>query len=229
MPSSTNAVALVTGARCGIGRAIADALTVDGYRAVRVSRHIEESTSSDGISLRCDVTNREEVHRAVALAMDHFGRIDVLVNSAGRSNLARIEELEPLVIEELLAVNLLGAVHCAQEVLPVMRDLGGGAIINIGSLRGKSCAPGKAAYSISKFAMRAFSLTLEREMAEEGIRVTLINPGFAQTELIHHRIGEECLRPEDLTQPEDIANAVRFALQLSPGAALSELDIGRIW
>jgi len=225
----TAPVAIVTGARIGIGRAVAERLSSEGFRVAMFSRVIDEHQDESRLCLRCDVTDPGSVAQAVEAVESEYGRIDVLVNCAGRSHLGLLDEVQLRDMRDLFDANVLGTLSMMKAVVPYMRRQGSGYVINIGSIRGMQGARGKAAYCSSKFAVRGLSLTLAVELAEEGVRVTVINPGYVETALIHRRIEEEHLKSEDLTQPEDIARAVMFLLSLSPGAQVDELTIGRIW
>lgn len=224
-----NKVALVTGASGGIGLAVSEELHRQGYHLSLLDKNMVPADSERTLAQNCDVTKLEEVKRAVSNTLERFGRIDVLVNCAGRSHLGTIDALTLEDLEKVYDVNARGTFNVSKAVLPIMREQKSGYIINIGSLRGISCAHGKAAYSMSKFAVRGFSKTLGIEAEKDGIKVTVINPGFVQTSLVKHRIEEENLEPSDLTQPQDIAKAVAWLLDLSPGANVEELNIGKVW
>jgi len=224
-----NKVALITGASGGIGLAISEGLYQRGYNLSLLSRNISIKDADRVLAQRCDVTKPDEVARAVSNTINKFGRVDVLVNSAGRSHLGTIDELTLEDFDKLYEVNVKGTINVSKAALPYMKKQKAGYIINIGSLRGLECAHGKAAYSMSKFAVRGFSKTLGIEAREYGIKVTVINPGFVQTSLIRHRMEDENLKPSDLTQPEDITKTVAYLLDLSPGAYIEELNIGRLW
>ncbi len=206
-------VAIVTGASKGIGKAIADELKTHEYVVHGVNR------------ANCDVTDNDAILRFVA----DIPRIDVLVNCAGVSHLGAIENLTEKDIESVYQANVLGTIRFCKAVLPIMKKQGSGYIINIGSLRGVVCSPGKAAYSMSKFAVRAFSNTLGLEVREHGIKVTCINPGFVYTELIRHRVAKEKLRPTDVVQSIDIAKTIIYLLSLSKGVYIPEVNIGEVW
>lgn len=205
--------AIVTGGNRGIGQAVADRLAADGWEVHRISRAV------------CDLTDPA----AIAAWMRKIDRVDVLVNCAGRSHLGRIEELSEPDLQAVYEVNVLGTMRMCQAVLPLMKKQRGGYIINLGSLRGIETCPGKAAYSMSKFAVRAFSNTLGLELQSHKIKVTCINPGFVYTELIKHRIAEEKLKPADILVPEDIAETVCYLLRLSKGAWMPEINLGEVW
>ena len=230
-------VALITGASRGIGRAIGVGLLAKGYNLSMLSTSIEVKDSDKLLAQKCDVTRKTDVESAVANTWDKFGRIDVLVNSAGRSHRGKIEELAMEDLEKVYDVNVRGTVNASKAVLTFMKKQNSGYIINIGSLRAIECGSGKAAYCMSKSAVRAFTKTLKKEVEDYGIKVTVINPGFVNTDIY----GEKSLRPYiqsgnggdlkvvPVTEPEDIAKSVLYLLGLSPGAYVEELNIGRLF
>jgi NADP-dependent 3-hydroxy acid dehydrogenase YdfG len=222
-------VAVITGAAGGIGSAVAVRLFAEGYSLGLIDVDMPPGGSDRRLCLRCDVTKCEEVRNAIQEVLARFGKIDVLVNCAGRSHLGTIDQLTLDDLDQVYSVNVRGTFNVTKAVLPHMRERRSGYIINMGSMRGLECSAGKAAYCVSKFAVRAFSKVLGLEAREHGVKVTVINPGFVQTPLIRHRVEEEGLRPADLTQPEDIARTVVYLLGLSPGASVDELALGRLW
>ncbi len=205
--------AIVTGANGGIGKAVVIELEHHGYSVHQVNRAI------------CDVTNKSAIDRFVS----GLSRVDLLVNCAGLSHLGEIESLTEEELQTRYEVNVLGTVRFCKAVLPLMKKQQEGYIVNIGSLRGVECCPGKAAYSMSKFAVRAFSNTLGLEVRKYGVKVTCINPGFVYTDLIKFRISEEGLKPVDIVQPSDIAKTIIYLTTLSKGAYVPELNIGEVW
>jgi len=224
-----NRVAMVTGGNGGIGRVVSEELIKNGYKVSLLDLEILLNDSETLLAQKCDITMTDEVGKATARTLEKFGRIDVLVNAAGKSHLGTIDKLELEDLDRIYDVNVKGTFNVSKAVLPIMREQKSGHIINIGSLRGIECAKAKAAYSMSKSAVIAFSKTLRKEVEEFGIKVTVINPGFVQTNLIRHRIEDENLKPSDLTQPSDIANTILYLLDLSPGACVEQLNIGRLW
>lgn len=205
--------AIVTGASGGIGEAVVRELEQHNYIVHPVNRSI------------CDVGDKGAIDRFVS----KISRVDLLVNCAGLSHLGEIESINEEDLQTRYEVNVLGTLRFCKAVLPLMKKQQGGYIINIGSLRGIECCPGKAVYSMSKFAVRAFSNTLGLEVRKYGIKVTCINPGFVYTDLIKFRIKEEGLKPTDIVQPSDIAKTILYLTELSKGAYISELNIGEVW
>ncbi len=205
--------AIVTGASGGIGKKIVDELRYNGWSVYEVN------------SKNCDVRSTSEIEQYVS----KISKIDLLVNCAGISHLGYIETLSTDDIKKVYDINVLGTINFCQAVLPKMKNKKYGYIINMGSLRGIECCRGKAAYSMSKFAVRAFSLTLGLEVKKFGIKVTCINPGFVYTDLIKHRIIQEKLNQSDILQPSDIAKTVIYLLSLSRGTIIPEINLGEVW
>ncbi len=204
--------AVVTGASRGIGKAVADALEDEGYRVHRVSTAV------------LDVADKG----AVDAFMGELEELDVLVNCAGIGHFDRIEDLDTADLQRVYDVNVMGTVHFCKAAIPLMRRKGG-LIVNIGSLRAIHCSAGRAPYTMSKFAVRAFSKTLGMELKDQGIKVSCINPGYVYTDMISQRIEREGLRPQDILVPEDIAKTVLMLTALSPGAIVEEVNMGEIW
>ncbi|MGV8108423.1 SDR family oxidoreductase [Methanospirillum sp.] len=206
-------IAIVTGASGGIGKSVSDGLKLNDYTVHDVSRK------------NCDVTDSRQVYEYVK----KIPHVDVLVNCAGISHLGHVDNISEEDVLSLFDVNVLGVIRFCKAVLPVMKKQGKGYIINIGSLRGIEYCPGKSVYSLSKAAVRAFSITLGKEVQPYGIKVTVINPGFVHTPLIKHRIEEENLKEGDILSPLDIQKTVLYLLSLSEGAYVPELNLGEVW
>lgn len=173
-------VALVTGASSGIGRSCAVLLAQNGYGVYGASRS-SNSTDAGVIPLRMDVTVDESVREACGSLLEREGRLDVLVNSAGRGVAGALEDTSPAEARELLEANLLGVLRVCRAVLPVMRRQGSGCIVNIGSIGGLVAIPYQGVYSASKFALEGLTECLRMEVKRFGIRVVLIEPGDHRT------------------------------------------------
>ena len=182
-------VVVVTGASMGIGEAIAKVFADAGASVVLLSRdagrgdaarlrvgHIDRT-----LALACDVRHREEIDRAMGLTLHHFQRIDIWVNNAGHGLLDSVAQMEMAACREMFDTNFFGAVMGMQAVVPVMRQQGGGTIINISSVAGHIPLPFHAAYSATKFAMNAIGKAAGVELQKDGIHVLTVCPGYVQT------------------------------------------------
>ena len=184
---------MITGASSGIGRDLATTFARMGAKVVLVARRqavlddlARDLTEAGGevLVLAADVTRRADVRDAVDRALAHFGRIDVLVNSAGIAIPDRVETMPPADLERMLAVNLMGTLHTMQAVLPSMRAAGAGSIVNIASLAGRRGMPPLGAYSATKFAVVGLTEALRVELFGSGIRLSLVMPGVIDTPMV---------------------------------------------
>jgi NAD(P)-dependent dehydrogenase (short-subunit alcohol dehydrogenase family) len=181
----------ITGAGSGIGAETARAALGAGDRVVATGRNLDKMSNalrgvaSDRLAVvQLDVADAIQAKAAVDKAVEAFGRIDVLVNNAGYSLLGNFEELTTAEIDGLISTNLYGVVHVMRAVIPIMRKQRSGQIINVSSLAGiigfKHCG----AYSAAKFAVEGLSQSVAQEVAQFGIRVTAVAPGFFRTDLL---------------------------------------------
>ncbi len=176
-------VVLITGCSTGIGRDLAQRLTRSGDTVVATARKVETLENVQAaLKLPLDVTQPESIHQAVASTLQHFGRIDVLVNNAGYAVRGAVEETPIEQVEQMFEVNMFGAMRVIQAVAPQMRQQKAGRIINISSVVGKLVTPANGTYSASKFALEALSDALRLELAPFGIQVVLIEPGSIKTQ-----------------------------------------------
>jgi short-subunit dehydrogenase len=186
-------VILITGASAGIGAGLAKFLA-DRYLGIRLVlaarnveklAHVAELCSKAGAEVLIVPTDMAQVEQVQALAkkaLDRFGRVDILVNNAGYGQMGPIELIPPDAVQRQLQVNVLGAIALIQALIPIMRDQGGGRIINVSSLAGKIAFPFGGLYSASKCALEAVSDSLRRELTPFNIRVSVIEPGPVSTE-----------------------------------------------
>ncbi|MEI9402688.1 oxidoreductase [Mesorhizobium argentiipisi] len=182
--SARDKVALITGASGGIGMAAGVALIRAGYRVFGTSRKAAPNEVRQSIHmLRCDVTNDESVRQVVKEVMALAGRIDVLVNNAGRSLIGGAEESSLAQAQSLFDINVFGIVRMTNEVLPIMRSQGSGRIINISSVAGFLPGPYTALYNATKHAVEGYSEALDHELRTLGIHVSLVEPAFTRTAL----------------------------------------------
>ncbi|HEY7099609.1 MAG TPA: SDR family NAD(P)-dependent oxidoreductase [Terriglobales bacterium] len=182
-------VVVITGASMGIGEAIARVFADSGASVVLLSRdaaRAEEARLRVGhaertLALACDVRNREEIDRVLALTLHHFKRVDVWVNNAGRGLLDSVSGLDMAACRETFDTNLFGAIASMQAVVPIMKQQGSGAIINVSSVAGHIPLPFHAVYSATKFAMNAFGKAARIELKDSGINVMTVCPGYVRT------------------------------------------------
>jgi uncharacterized protein len=178
-------VVLITGGSQGLGRAIAEAFGAAGCRLVIVGSRSETAETAraalaamgfDVLGLAADLRRQADVDLLFTQAIDHFGRLDVLVNCAGRSMRGQILETRPEQFEDLMALNFTALARCTQAAAPHLLKTGG-HVVNIGSLASKSAAPWTGAYGATKFAVAAYTQQLRLETRPQGLHVLLVCPG----------------------------------------------------
>lgn len=212
---------VVTGASMGIGEAIAKIFADHGASVVLLSRdagRAEAARSRIGnadrtLALSCDVRHREEIDRVIGLTMHHFNRIDVWVNNAGHGILDSVANVDMAACRETFETNFFGALEAMQAVIPVMKQQGSGAIINISSVAGHIPVPFHAVYSATKFALNAIGKAARIELKTSGIHVLTVCPGRVRNEFRANAIkGREVqqVRPKSVCgiSPERVARAV---------------------
>lgn len=183
-------VIVITGASAGIGAALARVVAARGAKPVLLARRKAEL---EAVAARCgaealviptDVTLRSEVERAVAQALERFGKLDVWVNNAGRGISRPVSELTDADLDEMILVNVKSALYGMQAVLPAFKAAGRGHIINVSSMLGRvPFAPIRSAYSASKHALNSLTANLRMELRElPGIHVSSVHPGVVATE-----------------------------------------------
>lgn len=175
-------VVLITGCSSGIGRELAEKLSKNGYTVVATARCLNDIENLNvALKLPLDVTNNESIVGAVNKAIQHFGKIDVLINNAGYAFRSTVEEISDENIEHMFNVNVYGIIRMIRAVVPYMREKRSGKIINISSIAGKMVLPVSGAYCASKFATEALSDALRLELSAFGISVIIVEPGNIQT------------------------------------------------
>lgn len=185
--------AIVTGASSGIGLAIAKELAGEGANVVLAARRIEklqdleneinQSESAKALAIQTDVTNTEDVRQLIQKAQETFGQVDILVNNAGQMLASTIRSGEVEEWDRMIDVNIKGVLYGINAALPSMLEQMSGHIINIASVSGLEVTKMSTVYSATKFAVRAISAGLEKELARTGVRVTNISPGMVDTPL----------------------------------------------
>jgi NAD(P)-dependent dehydrogenase (short-subunit alcohol dehydrogenase family) len=219
--------ALVTGGSSGIGLAIARMLRDEGFDLTLVSRRperIEAAAEELGATaIAADVAEADECARIVAEHQERFGRLDVLVNSAGIGIGGRVEDLEPKHHDLQLAVNLRGLFLVTQAAIPLLRE-SKGWVINLASIAGTLPTPGLATYGATKAAVIALTRSLNDELDADGVRAIALCPGFVDTPMAQW----SGIEPDDMIRPEDCAEVVRMCLRLSPKARIPQVVIERM-
>ena len=179
---------LITGASSGIGRVTADLMARSGWNVAATARDVVPLTVLETMpnvaALPLDVTREASIAAAVAATVERFGAIDVLVNNAGYGVFGPLEGTAPEEIERQFRTNLLGAIALIRHVMPVMRAQGGGTIVNVSSIGGRTAAPFASLYHASKFALEGFSESFRYEAALHGVRVKLVEPGHFKTNFL---------------------------------------------
>ena len=186
----TGKVVVVTGASMGIGEAIAKIFADGGASIVLLSRdaaRVEAARERVGhpertLAISCDVRHREEIDRVIALTVHHCQRIDAWVNNAGHGLMDTVAGMGMPACHDMFETNFFGAVSAMQAVIPIMRQQGGGTIINISSVAGHIPLPFHAAYSATKFALNAIGKAAGIELKNDGIRVLTVCPGYVSTD-----------------------------------------------
>jgi NADP-dependent 3-hydroxy acid dehydrogenase YdfG len=232
-------VVAVTGASSGIGKATARACAKSGASVALAARRVDRIDAlaaeivADGgqaIAVETDVTDEAQCQRFVEQTTEAFGRLDALVNSAGVMTLGEAEGGNTDDWRQTIGVNVFGVLYCIHAALPVMHRQGGGDIVNLSAIGGRSALPGVGIYCLTKFGIGAFSESLRQEVAPLGIRVTLIEPGFVQSTEIFGE-NSQALQDEMRTrlnvahplEPNDVADAVVYALSRPAHVAVNEL------
>lgn len=187
-------VFIVTGASSGIGLATARALAARGGQVALLARSTQALqelalTLPGSLAVTGDMTDFDGVRRAVADIHRHYGRIDGLINNAGRSYAASVEEVDPVLFDEIFHLNVLGPIVAMQSVIPILRRQGGGSIVNINSGTAFMTVPQYAVYSSSKRALLGFSLTARAELVGDGIVVGEVYPFITATNFGRNRMG----------------------------------------
>jgi NAD(P)-dependent dehydrogenase (short-subunit alcohol dehydrogenase family) len=185
----------VTGASSGFGRAIVDSALAQGDRVVATARRLDslsDIADDDRVAaVALDVTDAAQREAAITEALHRFGRIDVLVNNAGRTQVGAVEETTDEELRDLFELHFFAPAALTRAVLGPMRDQGGGTIVQMSSVGGQTTAPGFSAYSATKFALEGLTETLRDEVAEFGIRTIIVEPGAFRTGLFRPEAAYE--------------------------------------
>jgi NADP-dependent 3-hydroxy acid dehydrogenase YdfG len=226
-------VAVITGASSGIGAATARALAGHGYNLALLARRVDRiealaaELGDSAIAIAADVTDRDSLVRAANRVQAELGGADMLVNNAGVMLLAPFSSEQRHEIRQMVEVNLLGAMTATEVFLDQLRN-GGGDLINISSVAGRTARAGNAGYAATKWGMNGWSEALRQEL-QPDIRVTLIEPGAVATELTDHithpdaKQGAEQLYAQLAITAEDVADVIAFAVTRPRRMTLNEI------
>jgi NADP-dependent 3-hydroxy acid dehydrogenase YdfG len=232
--------ALITGASSGIGEATAIALAGEGAavalaarRAERLDALAERISAAGGtaLAIETDITDEDQCRALVEKTVADLGGLQILVNNAGVMLLGLVQGADTSEWRRMIDVNLLGLLYCTHAALPVMRDGGGGHIVNVSSVAGRTAAMGSAAYNMTKWGVTGFSEALRQECLHLNVRVTCIEPGFVATELqaqnTNSLVVEAIERMRDqigeVLEAEDIAEAIRYAVTQPERVSVNEV------
>ncbi len=241
MEKDDGRVALVTGASSGIGEATAWALARHGTRLVVAARradrlealadHIGRAGGQVMVQV-ADVTDEQQMRALVRRTQEQWGRLDILVNSAGLMLLGPIAGADTDDWRRMISTNLLGLIYATHAALPLMRAQKSGHIVNISSVAGRIARAGSGVYNATKWGVGAFSEALRQECVPDHIRVTVIEPGVVDTDLASHitqtaarEIALQRLQEITPLRSEDIANAIVYAVTQPPHVNVNEILI----
>ena len=230
--------ALVTGASSGIGLAIAHALGEDGHaltvaarRPEKLSQAVEElrAAGHEVEEVAANLTDEDDIRRVVAAHRERFGRLDVLVNSAGVGFGAPAGEHQTKRVDMQLDLNLRAIVLFYREALDLLKAAGGehrnAIVVNLSSISGKAGQPWLSVYSATKAAVIGYTQAMNAELNGDGIKSVALCPGFVDTPMTD--FIKEQVAPEAMISTADVVAAVRFVLQTSPACVVPEIVLQR--
>jgi NADP-dependent 3-hydroxy acid dehydrogenase YdfG len=233
--SNTGRVAVITGASSGIGEATARALAADGHWLALLARRADriqalaDELGNGALAIEADITDRGSVVAAAERVQQELGGADMLVNNAGVMLLAPFTSEQRAEHRRMVETNLLGAMTATEVFLDQLRD-GGGDLVNLSSVAGRTARPGNAVYAATKWGMNGWSESLRQEL-QPDIRVMLIEPGAVATELTDHishadtKQAVEQMYDEMSITAEDIAEVIAFAVSRPQSMTLNEILI----
>jgi NAD(P)-dependent dehydrogenase (short-subunit alcohol dehydrogenase family) len=230
--------AIVTGASRGIGLAIAEALGEDGYGLTLAARKPEpleqtaEGLRGKGFAVEhvaANLIDEDNIRSVVARHRERFGRLDVLVNNAGVGVGAAVAEQQTKYVDLQVDVNLRAMILFYRECAEMLRATGaehrGALVVNLSSISGKSAQPWLSVYSATKAAVVAYTQAMNKELNSDGVKSVAFCPGFVDTDMTN--FVKESVDPDEMLRPQDIAEAVRFILRLSPACVVPEIVFQR--
>nr|WP_239640638.1 SDR family oxidoreductase [Haloferax denitrificans] len=236
-----DSVAIVTGASSGIGAATAESLAAEGASVVLAARRADElealansikSDGGDALAVPTDLTDDGDIEALVEATMDEYGRIDILVNNAGVMLLEPLATADRSNIRQMVEVNLLGLINLTHEALPVMQEQGEGHIVNLSSVSGREegAMATSTVYTTTKYGVIGFTKALHDEVTNAGIRTTIVEPGYVETELQSHVPHDETrafLTSGEIPglSAEDVADNITHAVTRPQHVSVNEVLI----
>ena len=228
---------LITGASSGIGEATAEAIVAEGGKVALGARRkdrleaLADRLSGSAVAIEADIAEEGQARALVERSAEELGGLDGLVNNAGVMLLGLVQGADTEEWRRMIEVNLLGLLYCTHAAVPIMRDGGGGHVVNVSSVAGRTAAMGSAVYNMTKWGVVGFSEALRQECAHINVRVTCVEPGFVATELQAHNENPlvleqiEKMREQigDVLESGDIANAIVYALAQPEHVAVNEV------
>jgi NADP-dependent 3-hydroxy acid dehydrogenase YdfG len=227
-------VAVITGASSGIGEATARALAADGHCVALLGRRLErvqalaDELGDGAIAIQADVTDRDSIISAAKRVQDELGGADILVNNAGVMLLGPFSTELSEDYRRMIETNLLGAITTTEVFLDQLLADGGGDLINLSSVAGRTARAGNAVYAATKWGINGWSESL-RQQLQPDLRVIVIEPGAVATELTDHitdakaKTAAEEMYGENSISPGDIAEIVAFAVSRPRSVSLNEI------
>lgn len=230
---------VITGASSGFGAEIAKLFNAEGYPMLLLGRRVEKIKSlpldfQNVLVESVDVINKTEFEQAIQKAEKVYGPTDLLVNNAGIMLLGNILTQDPEEWSRMMETNVLGVLNGMQIVLPQMVERQGGTVINMSSLAGKKTFVNHAAYVASKFGVHGLSETIREEVSGKNVRISLVSPGAAETELLTHVTDNQALDDYNAWKqsmggttmsPQVVAQSVKFIYDMPQEVNIRELDI----
>lgn len=234
--------AVITGASSGIGEATAEVLASEGAAVALAARRGDRlealatrisDAGGRAIAAECDVTDQAQAEALIERARDELGGVDILVNNAGVMLLGPVEGADPDEWRRMIDVNGLALLYCTRAALPVIRERGGGNIVNVSSVAGRTANLGVGVYNFTKWGVVGFSEALRQEALNSNIRVTCVEPGFVDTELQGHNTNPLVVEATEKTRARigkvleagDVARAIFYAVSQPAHVNVNEILI----
>jgi NADP-dependent 3-hydroxy acid dehydrogenase YdfG len=232
--------ALITGASSGIGEATALAMVAEGAAVALGARRKDrlddlvsriEAEGGTAVAIEADIAEQAQAENLIETAHAQLGGLDCLVNNAGVMLLGPLQGADPADWRRMIEVNCLGLLYCTHYALPLLRDGGGGDVINVSSVAGRIAALGSGVYNMTKWGVVGLSESLRQEGAHIKVRVTCVEPGFVETELHGHnknpivveQIEKLMAKTPKVLESADIANAIVYAASQPEHVSVNEI------